>query len=85
VRNVYTRGASNYHAAMLRNLTLAAMIALLGATAAVAQNATPGADSGMPVPAEPDKYAWVGLIVAIVLSVGVIVASVMSAKRGHQD
>lgn len=37
-----------------------------------------------PLP-EPSQPAWVGMVIGLVLVLGVLVASFVSSKRGHQD
>ena len=34
---------------------------------------------------EPNQPRWYGVVIAIVLVLGTIVASFISSKRGHQD
>jgi hypothetical protein len=72
---------------MLRKLVYAFSIALLTAGPVLAQTAStaaPAPTGGMP-PSPAATKEWIGFLIAIVLVVGVLVASIMSSKREHRD
>ena len=55
------------------------MMVLTTTTAALAQQSPVAADEA------PTQPQWIGMVIGLVLVAGVLVASFISSKRGHQD
>ncbi len=57
----------------------------LAAAVVVFTLSAPAWAQAQPVPSLPEGDGWVAMVISIVLLLAVLVASFMSAKRGHQD